>query len=71
MLATPHPGQRLRGPVIDPATEDVLAEVADGTAEDALDAVSAAYQAHPGVGREGGREGLLEFSEMKYIAVDW
>jgi succinate-semialdehyde dehydrogenase/glutarate-semialdehyde dehydrogenase len=39
-------GRRL--PVIDPATEDVLAEVADGTAEDALDAVSAAYQALPG-----------------------
>jgi succinate-semialdehyde dehydrogenase / glutarate-semialdehyde dehydrogenase len=35
-------------PVIDPATEDVLAEVADGTAEDALDAVSAAHQALPG-----------------------
>jgi succinate-semialdehyde dehydrogenase / glutarate-semialdehyde dehydrogenase len=34
-------------PVIDPATEDVLAEVADGTAEDALDAVAAAYQALP------------------------
>ncbi|HEY1918169.1 MAG TPA: NAD-dependent succinate-semialdehyde dehydrogenase [Streptosporangiaceae bacterium] len=33
--------------VIDPATEDVLAEVADATAEDALDAVSAAYQALP------------------------
>jgi succinate-semialdehyde dehydrogenase/glutarate-semialdehyde dehydrogenase len=24
-----------------------------------------------GLGREGGHEGLLEFSEMKYIAVDW
>jgi succinate-semialdehyde dehydrogenase / glutarate-semialdehyde dehydrogenase len=24
-----------------------------------------------GIGREGGHEGLLEFSEMKYIAVDW
>ncbi len=35
-------------PVIDPATEDVLAEVADGTAEDALDAVSAAHEALPG-----------------------
>ena len=33
-------GKRL--PVIDPATEDVLTEVADGTAEDALDAVAAA-----------------------------
>jgi succinate-semialdehyde dehydrogenase/glutarate-semialdehyde dehydrogenase len=36
-----------RMPVINPATEDVLAEVADGTAEDAMDAVSAAYQALP------------------------
>jgi succinate-semialdehyde dehydrogenase/glutarate-semialdehyde dehydrogenase len=34
-------------PVIDPATEDVLTEVADATAEDALDAVAAAYQALP------------------------
>jgi succinate-semialdehyde dehydrogenase/glutarate-semialdehyde dehydrogenase len=24
-----------------------------------------------GLGREGGKEGLLEFSETKYIAVDW
>jgi acyl-CoA reductase-like NAD-dependent aldehyde dehydrogenase len=24
-----------------------------------------------GIGREGGHEGLLEFSETKYIAVDW
>src|ERR1700691_4907871 len=35
-------------PVIDPATQDVLAEVADGTAEDALDAVSAAHDALAG-----------------------
>ena len=24
-----------------------------------------------GIGREGGREGLLEFTETKYVAVDW
>jgi succinate-semialdehyde dehydrogenase / glutarate-semialdehyde dehydrogenase len=24
-----------------------------------------------GVGREGGHDGLLEFTETKYIAVDW
>jgi succinate-semialdehyde dehydrogenase/glutarate-semialdehyde dehydrogenase len=35
-------------PVIDPATEDVLTEVADGSTEDALDAVAAAHQALPG-----------------------
>ena len=35
-------------PVVDPATEDVLTEVADGTTEDALDAVAAAYRALPG-----------------------
>ena len=35
-------------PVIDPATEDALAEVADGTVEDALDAVGAASGALPG-----------------------
>jgi succinate-semialdehyde dehydrogenase / glutarate-semialdehyde dehydrogenase len=34
--------------VIDPATEDALAEVADGTVEDALDAVGAAAGALPG-----------------------
>ncbi len=34
--------------VIDPATEDVLAEVADGTEADALDAVTAAHDALPG-----------------------
>ena len=34
--------------VIDPATEDALAEVADGTVEDALDAVGAASGALPG-----------------------
>jgi succinate-semialdehyde dehydrogenase / glutarate-semialdehyde dehydrogenase len=38
-------GRRL--PVIDPATEDVLTEVADATTEDALDAVAAAHQALP------------------------
>ncbi|HVT69509.1 MAG TPA: aldehyde dehydrogenase family protein, partial [Trebonia sp.] len=35
-------------PVLDPATEEPLAEVADGTASDALDAVSAAQAALPG-----------------------
>ena len=35
-------------PVLDPATEEPLAEVADGTVDDALDAVSAAYGALPG-----------------------
>jgi succinate-semialdehyde dehydrogenase/glutarate-semialdehyde dehydrogenase len=34
-------------PVLDPATEEPLAEVADGTVEDALDAVSAAHAALP------------------------
>ena len=24
-----------------------------------------------GLGREGGHEGMLEFTESKYIAVDW
>ena len=35
-------------PVLDPATEEPIAEVADGTASDALDAVSAARDALPG-----------------------
>jgi succinate-semialdehyde dehydrogenase/glutarate-semialdehyde dehydrogenase len=35
-------------PVIDPATEDAVAEVADGTVDDALDAVGAASGALPG-----------------------
>jgi len=35
-------------PVLDPATEEPLAEVADGTVSDALDAVSAAHAALPG-----------------------
>jgi succinate-semialdehyde dehydrogenase/glutarate-semialdehyde dehydrogenase len=35
-------------PVIDPATEEPIAEVADATAEDALDAVAAAEAAWPG-----------------------
>jgi succinate-semialdehyde dehydrogenase/glutarate-semialdehyde dehydrogenase len=43
-------------PVIDPATEDAAAQVADGTAEDALDAVAAAYQALPGWSRTPPRE---------------
>jgi succinate-semialdehyde dehydrogenase/glutarate-semialdehyde dehydrogenase len=34
-------------PVIDPATEDPIAEVASATADDALDAVAAAHQALP------------------------
>src|SRR3984957_6987337 len=34
-------------PVLDPATEEPIAEVADGTASDALDAVSAAHDALP------------------------
>ena len=39
-------------PVIDPATEDPVAEVADGTVEDALDAVDAAARR---AGRPGRR----------------
>ncbi len=35
-------------PVVDPATEDALTEVADGTVEDALDAVGAAAGALAG-----------------------
>jgi len=35
-------------PVLDPATEEPLAEVADGGVEDALDAVAAAHDALPG-----------------------
>ncbi len=35
-------------PVTDPATEDVIAQVASGTPEDALEAVAAAYAALPG-----------------------
>jgi len=35
-------------PVVDPSTEDAITEVADGTVEDALDAVGAAYDALPG-----------------------
>ena len=35
-------------PVIDPATEDAVAEVASATIEDALDAVTAAHDALPG-----------------------
>jgi succinate-semialdehyde dehydrogenase/glutarate-semialdehyde dehydrogenase len=35
-------------PVIDPATEDVVAEVANGSEQDALDAVSAAQDALAG-----------------------
>src|SRR6201996_8300958 len=34
-------------PVLDPATEEPLAEVADGTVADALDAVTAAHNALP------------------------
>ena len=34
-------------PVIDPATEDLIAEVARATAEDALDALAAAHHALP------------------------
>ena len=42
-------------PVIDPATEDALAEVADGTVEDALDAVGAASRAAR-LGRDTARQ---------------
>src|SRR6201987_6335633 len=35
-------------PVLDPATEEPVTEVADGTVEDALDAVGAAHAALPG-----------------------
>src|ERR1700758_4803374 len=35
-------------PVIDPATEDAVAEVANGTVEDAMDAVTAAHDALAG-----------------------
>ena len=42
------PGRAGTLPVIDPATEDPIAEVACASAEDAVDAVAAAYQALPG-----------------------
>src|SRR5258708_11367800 len=42
------PGHAGPMPVIDPATEDPIAEVANATADDALDAVAAASQALPG-----------------------
>jgi succinate-semialdehyde dehydrogenase / glutarate-semialdehyde dehydrogenase len=35
-------------PVIDPATEDPIAEVASATPDDAIDAVAAAHRALPG-----------------------
>jgi len=41
-----HGGARL--PVVDPATEDALTDVADATEADALAAVSAAHAALPG-----------------------
>jgi succinate-semialdehyde dehydrogenase/glutarate-semialdehyde dehydrogenase len=41
-------GRRGVIPVIDPATEDALTEVADAGEDDALDAVAAAYAALPG-----------------------
>jgi succinate-semialdehyde dehydrogenase/glutarate-semialdehyde dehydrogenase len=41
-------GSRGTLPVIDPATEDPIADVADATAEDALSAVAAAHAALPG-----------------------
>jgi len=41
------PGQSGALPVIDPATEDAIAEVADASIKDALDAVTAAYDALP------------------------
>ncbi|HEY2241199.1 MAG TPA: aldehyde dehydrogenase family protein, partial [Streptosporangiaceae bacterium] len=40
-------GQNQRLAVVDPATENVLAEVADGTEADGLAAVTAAYEALP------------------------
>ena len=42
------PGAAGTLPVIDPATEDPIAEVACASPDDALDAVSAAYEALPG-----------------------
>ena len=42
--------------VTDPATEEIIAEVADGTAEDTLDAVSAASAALPGWAATAPRE---------------
>ena len=41
------PGQAGTLPVIDPATEDAIADVADASIDDALDAVTAAYDALP------------------------
>ncbi|MGO9501999.1 MAG: NAD-dependent succinate-semialdehyde dehydrogenase [Streptosporangiaceae bacterium] len=41
------PGRDGSFPVIDPATEDSIADVADASPQDALDAVSAAYEALP------------------------
>jgi succinate-semialdehyde dehydrogenase / glutarate-semialdehyde dehydrogenase len=50
------PGQRGRLPVINPATEEPIAEVADAGVEDALDAVAAAAGALPGWAATAPRE---------------
>jgi succinate-semialdehyde dehydrogenase / glutarate-semialdehyde dehydrogenase len=50
------PGQRGVLPVINPATEEPIAEVADASEQDALDAVSAAAAALPGWAARAPRE---------------
>ena len=50
------PGQQGVLPVINPATEEPIAEVADASTQDALDAVSAAAAALPGWAARAPRE---------------
>jgi succinate-semialdehyde dehydrogenase/glutarate-semialdehyde dehydrogenase len=50
------PGQQGVLPVINPATEEPIAEVADASAQDALDAVAAAAEALPGWAARAPRE---------------
>jgi acyl-CoA reductase-like NAD-dependent aldehyde dehydrogenase len=61
-------------PIEDPATGEALCEVADGTAEDAEAALDAGAPfggvKQSGIGREGGNEGIEEYLETKYVAVN-
>jgi acyl-CoA reductase-like NAD-dependent aldehyde dehydrogenase len=71
------------GPLVNAATRDKVARLVTSAADDGGRVVLGGeapgrpgyfYPAtvkQSGIGREGGHDGLLEFTETKYVAVDW
>jgi succinate-semialdehyde dehydrogenase/glutarate-semialdehyde dehydrogenase len=69
LVAYVYTGDLARGLAVAEALESGMVGVNRGLVSDPAAPFGGVKQS--GVGREGGHEGMLEFLESKYIAVDW